>query len=231
MYFRYFLIPVLFMTVIIPWTGKGEASADRVKLERGEILLHYEKSPKGGIREVVGEIIFNAPVDLVWEVITDYHHYVDFVPGLEESRLVRREGPQAWQYLKYPNIWPFPDFECTLLILEEREEGKISFQMLSGDLESFYGSWKIEKYRGGADETMATYRLHKDFGNLAPDFTKEWSNRSTVYDELRAFRERIGFEKLKNAGEPEEVMKPSWRKALFWWERDGESQDRKNPED
>jgi hypothetical protein len=215
--------------ILIPWMAKATSPKDRARLEQGDIPLHYEKSPTGGMREVVGRVIFNAPLTLVWDVITDYHYYVDFVPGLDESRLIRREGPQAWQYLRYPNVWPLPDFECILLILEDREEGRISFQMISGDLDINYGSWHLERYDRNPDWTIATYKLMMDFGNLSPDFSKEWSNRGRVYDLLKAFRDRIEFERLKNAGEPGDVIKPRWRKALFWWERDSGGVSEKNP--
>ncbi len=208
----------------------GRALQNDLRLERGEILLYYEKSPRSDLREVVGYIIFDAPISLVWQVITDYHHYMDFLPDLEESRLLRREEPQVWQYLRLPNLWPFSGLECTLLVLEDEQEGRISFQMISGDFVNYYGSWRLEKYRDDPGRTLATYKLLTDLGRPIPSWSKDWSNRGLVYDQLQAFRKRINFERMKNAGEPDEVIKPKWRKALFWWERDSATEKKRPPQ-
>lgn len=219
---------VVFIFIILPYTCSALSALEERRLEKGEILLRYESSPRSDLREVVGTVVFEASLNLVWEVITDYHHYADFLPDVEESRLVRRRGPQVWQYMSFPVVWPFPSTECTLLVIEDEEKSVMSFQRISGDYLNYYGSFRLEQYKSSPGRTLASYRLLTDLGTLMPSLSKDIDNRRLVYDQLEAFRKRINFEKLMDAGEPEEVIKPNWRKAFFWWERD-ESEENSSP--
>jgi carbon monoxide dehydrogenase subunit G len=42
--------------------------------------------------EIEASALLNADADSAWRVLTDYEHYVDFIPGLQESRVVGRKG-------------------------------------------------------------------------------------------------------------------------------------------
>ena len=42
--------------------------------------------------EVKASALLDADADSAWRVLTDYERYVDFVPGLHESRIVARKG-------------------------------------------------------------------------------------------------------------------------------------------
>jgi ribosome-associated toxin RatA of RatAB toxin-antitoxin module len=180
----------LALMMMSPGGARGRSLSDDVRLEQGEVLLYYERSPRSDLHEVVGHVIFDAPISLVWQVITDYHHYVDFLPDLEGSHLLRRDGPQVWQYLRYPNFWPLPGLECTLLILEDEQEARISFQMISGDYVNYYGSWRLEEYRNNPERTLAIYKLLTDPGTPVPSWSKDWGNRGLVWWERDSATEK-----------------------------------------
>lgn len=42
--------------------------------------------------EIEASTLLNADADSAWQVLTDYEHYVDFIPGLQESRVLARKG-------------------------------------------------------------------------------------------------------------------------------------------
>ena len=42
--------------------------------------------------EIEGSAELNADPETAWRVLTDYERYVDFIPGLQESRVVARNG-------------------------------------------------------------------------------------------------------------------------------------------
>jgi ribosome-associated toxin RatA of RatAB toxin-antitoxin module len=42
--------------------------------------------------EIEASTLLNADAASAWQVLTDYEHYVDFIPGLQESRVVGRNG-------------------------------------------------------------------------------------------------------------------------------------------
>ena len=42
--------------------------------------------------EIEASTLLNADAASAWQVLTDYDHYVDFIPGLQECRVVGRNG-------------------------------------------------------------------------------------------------------------------------------------------
>jgi ribosome-associated toxin RatA of RatAB toxin-antitoxin module len=44
------------------------------------------------IVEIEASAVLNADAVTAWRVLTDYEHYVEFIPGLQESRVLGRKG-------------------------------------------------------------------------------------------------------------------------------------------
>jgi len=42
--------------------------------------------------EIEASALLNADTETAWRVLTDYPRYVDFIPGLQESRVIARRG-------------------------------------------------------------------------------------------------------------------------------------------
>ena len=47
---------------------------------------------RDGAIEIDGTAELDADAETAWDVLTDYERYVDFIPGLRESRVVERSG-------------------------------------------------------------------------------------------------------------------------------------------
>ena len=47
---------------------------------------------RDGAIEIDGTAELDADAETAWSVLTDYEHYVDFIPGLRDSRVVARSG-------------------------------------------------------------------------------------------------------------------------------------------
>jgi len=45
--------------------------------------------------EVAARALVRAPVELVWQTLTDYDHLARFVPGIAESRVVSQQGRES----------------------------------------------------------------------------------------------------------------------------------------
>jgi hypothetical protein len=44
--------------------------------------------------QVTAHAVVHAPAELIWQTLTDYDHLAQFVPGLDSSRVVSRQGAQ-----------------------------------------------------------------------------------------------------------------------------------------
>jgi carbon monoxide dehydrogenase subunit G len=47
---------------------------------------------RGGEIDIAGSALLNADAETAWRVLTDYERYVDFIPGLQQSRVGARNG-------------------------------------------------------------------------------------------------------------------------------------------
>src|SRR5690349_3212416 len=61
--------------------------------------------------QVTARAVVHAPAELIWQTLTDYDHLPQFVPGLDSSRVVSRQGAQLvveqqgsvrWWFFYYP---------------------------------------------------------------------------------------------------------------------------------
>jgi len=67
-----------------------DESTLKVLLNRGELILLEEKN--GKIKYITLAIIIDAPLDKVWQVITDFENYPNFVPGHKDCKIIKRHG-------------------------------------------------------------------------------------------------------------------------------------------
>lgn len=84
-------------------------------------------------RRIYASIGITAPVDIVWEALTDYDNLGTFIPSLVENRCIKRQGKTATLYqvllcpapgcgVQAPVCWPFEEaaggsgWQCPLLL-------------------------------------------------------------------------------------------------------------------
>ncbi len=100
--------------------------------------------------------------DAFYAVISDYEAYPEFLPLLEDVRVVRREGDVV-------------DAEFTLHLIKRlrytlRLDGRpglgLSWTLLEGDFVANAGGWTLEPLPDGT--TRAHYRLHVEVGIFVP---------------------------------------------------------------
>jgi len=61
--------------------------------QRNDIDVQAER--KGAVVEVQARALLHAPINVVWQTLTDYERLPEFIPGLETSRVIGRNGAQV----------------------------------------------------------------------------------------------------------------------------------------
>src|SRR5690349_6898053 len=51
-----------------------------------------EALPRGSALAIDARATIRAPLAVIWHALTDYDHLADFIPGMKESRVLRRNG-------------------------------------------------------------------------------------------------------------------------------------------
>lgn len=97
--FRKILQIILFLSLIILVSNnafsnlleqKLDGSTLEVLLKKGELILIEEED--GKLKYIYYAIIIDAPLDKVWQVITDFESYPNFVPGCKICKIIKKHG-------------------------------------------------------------------------------------------------------------------------------------------
>jgi ribosome-associated toxin RatA of RatAB toxin-antitoxin module len=86
-----------------------------------------------------------APAALIWQTLTDYERLPQFVPGIQSSRVLRRDGPST--VVHQQGEAGFLVFSYSLdVVVESREQppDTISVRLISGNLKQLAGGYRIE---------------------------------------------------------------------------------------
>ncbi len=206
-------------------SGHGEAQllpSDEDRLNRGEVIISFKEAPDTRVHEVKGEILFDAPAEMVWEVMTDYKEYARIFPDIHAVEVLPSKDETKRLHVTVKNIWPSPDYNYILAFAEDKPAWTITWKMEEGNLKSLYGSFSIEFFPKDPKKVKAIYVMARNQGWIVPTLNADLANRAIVIDRLLAVRKELRERKKALDEDKPSDIKPQWRKAIFWWEKDQE---------
>ena len=112
--------------------------------------LTVETERRDGALEVVCRATLEAPLELVWQTLTDYNRLAEFIPGMRSSRvvgqrgavvIVEQSGEASFLFLSFP-------IDVALETTERAPHG-IEVNMLKGSLKRLEGAYRIDPQAGG----------------------------------------------------------------------------------
>ena len=111
-----------------------------------------------------GQIV-NAPLDVVWRVITDFEHYDEIMPQTTAQKVIERDGNRVLVEQEIGvKIWRLPSVDVTQKIAHVLTPNtKARFYHVSGTLDGTYGGWDLVPV---GDKTMAFYTLYSNLTAL-----------------------------------------------------------------
>ena len=130
------------------------------------------------------KIVFNAEPQDVFEVLTDYESYPEFIPEIGSAKIIE-EGAgyvvadftlHAGKTINY------------VLRFEPRPFDKITWTYVRGDMRDNHGSWTLKPVRGG---TEGLYVVTMDLGRLVPKFLLTALAGVGLPSILKHFKERV----------------------------------------
>ena len=165
------------------------------------ITVWYRDVHGKRIREVKATGVVDAAVDLVWFVLRDVEHFVEFMPYVTEARVLSEAGPNAryvYQHLDPPIV---DERDYTLKITSEKLSDGSYFQYWSPAndkgpprtdgvvrLEICEGNWTAEPLN--PTQTRITYWLYTDPGGSIPSWVANMANTRSLPDLVRSVRNR-----------------------------------------
>ncbi|MBI2891137.1 MAG: hypothetical protein HYY13_10185 [Nitrospirae bacterium] len=135
-------------------------------MERGPILL-LQKDASGQAEWVTGGIIIHAPIQAVWDVISNLDGYETFMPHTEDVRVLTREGDEELVHYKMRIKFSILSVgvQMTHRVVFDRERGVLSWNQVRGDMPGARGAWVLIPAQE-AGLTLAFYRVYGDLRSL-----------------------------------------------------------------
>jgi coenzyme Q-binding protein COQ10 len=129
-------------------------------------------------------ILIDAPLEKVFEIITDYEKYPEFLSEVKAIRVSeRREGEALVQY----EVSVLKTIRYTLRLKEEKPR-RVSWSLVEGELmRENRGSWLLEPQ---GKQTRATYSIEMTLGPLVPKAIVNALVDSSLPKMLESFKKR-----------------------------------------
>jgi carbon monoxide dehydrogenase subunit G len=178
--------------LLLPLAAAG-ALADNVSVETLR---------RDGALQVVCRALLDVPAELAWQTLTDYDRLADFVPGIQRSRVISRNGPLSVveQVGTARFLFVSIPIEVTLATTE-RPPDTIEARMTKGNLKRLEGIYRIEPQAGGRVQVSWNGLIEAE---SMPPLIGELLMRSAIEDQFRGMvREIERREALRHARDEE----------------------------
>lgn len=130
-------------------------------------------------------IVINAPVEKVFDVITQYDKYAQFLSEVKEVRTSDRKGNEVKVHYK---VEVMKTIKYSILVKEERPT-RMSWSFIEGEfMKDNKGSWVLEP--AGEGKTKATYTVEMALGALVPKTIVNALVETSLPKMLDAFKRR-----------------------------------------
>ena len=130
--------------------------------------------------------IMNVPLEALWEVISTYEEYPEFVEGVDSLEITKKEGKEV--YADYIVNMFGKKIHYTLRHTETPKKG-LKWTMVKGEFfKSNDGGWDLKEK--GEDKVEATYTVDVGFPLLVPKAIVNTLTGTQLPTMMKAFEDR-----------------------------------------
>jgi|SRR5215217_471858 len=130
-------------------------------------------------------IVINAPIEKVFDVITQYDRYPEFLSEVKETRTANRKDNTVDVHYK---VDVMKTVRYSIRVVEERPR-RMSWTFIEGEvMKDNKGSWVLEPE--GEGKTRATYNVEMALGLLVPKAVVNALVDTSLPKMLEAFKRR-----------------------------------------
>jgi ribosome-associated toxin RatA of RatAB toxin-antitoxin module len=164
------------------------------RLRNGDIAVREQTSASahGIALRVCGEV--GAPPATVWSILRDCDRFDEFMPGVAESRLTKREDNVVLcdEVIDLP--FPLIDLESLTRVVEASfPDGGFErrWSLVRGSYQRLEGAWTILPATGTAERSVVIYDVDMEPDTLIPDFLIRYAQSIAAPKVFNSVRERV----------------------------------------
>jgi len=103
---------------------------------------------EGRQRHVFAKIQIPYPLEQVWQVLTDYEAFVEFMPNITQSRQLKSpNGGIRLEQVRTKSLMGLNISGRSVFDVEEKFPDEIHYQLIEGDLKEFSAYWRLEAWQ------------------------------------------------------------------------------------
>ena len=153
--------------------------------------------------DIVCHATIVAPLDIVWQTLTDYEHLPEFIPGMRSSRIIERRGPEVVVEQSGEARFLFLTHPIDVTVVStERPPQLLEVSLLKGNLKQFRGAYRIE--RQGAQRILLSWAGTIE-ALAMPPLVGELLMRSNIEDQFRGMVSEIERREALRRGQEREA--------------------------
>jgi len=137
-------------------------------LEHG-ILISVKEDAGGKLELITGGILVNSPPEDVYELITDYDSYAEFMPSLTKAEVVHRSKDGRTLHVRYVLKLKLAaistSVKYTVKLTLDPKSYEVRWDLLKGDMKETKGGWKLVPLDGGKRVALF-YSVYSDIGSI-----------------------------------------------------------------
>jgi ribosome-associated toxin RatA of RatAB toxin-antitoxin module len=94
----------------------------------------------------VGQVVINGSAAAAWAVLTDYNNFASFLPNVESSRLLSRNGNQVtFEQVNVLRVASVPVRNRVTVTSSEQRPSQIQFVVMDGNEPIMQGVWQVQQ--------------------------------------------------------------------------------------
>lgn len=124
-----------------PAQFRDDAAVSRLP---AEVTSTKSVSISGEDGQFVGQIVATGSTAAAWAVLTDYNNFAAFLPNVESSRLLSRNGSRVtFEQVNVLRVASLPIRNRVVVHATEQRPNQIQFTVMDGDDPVIQGVWQI----------------------------------------------------------------------------------------
>lgn len=138
-----------------------------------------------GVKTVNATMVINAPTNVVWNVITNYKQFTQFMPGIKQFNITQNTGSTKKANVKLDVSRLMKPFDYKATISENYSRKNLTMVRTSGDLNLLKLTFSLKSLDNDS-KTLLTYNINVDHGNGIPNGFANRALKSNVTKTLNA---------------------------------------------
>ncbi len=152
----------------LDYLTKSLDEAERNQLQRGEVVLIGQEGTYATL------CLVKASLEIVWQVLTAYEDFPQFLPSVVASRIRERQGDRIIVERKDRRKIGWMPIQVKIVTENlETFQDRIDYRMLEGTLDAMHGNWRMVPLSDRATTTtmlVQTITAKANMGPLQPYF-------------------------------------------------------------